>query len=527
MASSSKPTGVHYALITFVLISIVCGLGWLLAYKGSNSISDMRRDLTAAKENADKQSKLASGYYDDIKKLMELTGAKYDSVGDGSNPNTVAGDMLLHIKNYGHALGVVEPTYNGVIVKMSEHLRATMKERDQLKEQLAVELAQFQQKIDEMNAAVSTEKNSREQADKGKVDADNTHKEEQKVKDNDIAELKKEYAALRQEYDDYRDSAEKKEKDQGQRISSLQTINKKLAGELDEKTRPSFEIPDGVIRWIDPVGKKVWISLGEADGLKPRTTFSVYKKTHSGVGRGTVKGAIGGEDIKGSIEVTRVLEANLSEARILHEDLYSPMAKGDPIYSPLWSPGRGEAFSIVGIIDLDGDGKDDRDLFREAVTTAGATIDNDITPQGKLLLNGREPDPYKPQISEKTKFVVIGKIPEVSDTADPDEIATIIKINGLKKDLVEAANERGVRVVSLSDFLSYIGYKPQRRLFVPGSDVPYNLKSGSASAAVGESLGASRKSSGATSGAYSSDKSQKPKNTSNIKGQVFRGGYGK
>src|SRR5207302_5032226 len=127
-------------------------------------------------------------------------------------------------------------------------------------------------------------------------------------------------------------------------------------------------------------------------------------------------------------------------------------------------------------------------------------------PDGKLLVDGRTPDPYKPQISEKTKFVVIGKIPEVTDTADPDEIATIIKINGLKKDLVEAANERGVRVVSLSDFLSYIGYKPQRRLFVPGGDVPYNLKSGSASPAVGESLGGSRKSSGATSGAYSSDK---------------------
>jgi hypothetical protein len=240
-----------------------------------------------------------------------------------------------------------------------------------------------------------------------------------------------------------------------------------------------------------------------------------------------VKGTVGGEDIKGSIEVTRVLEANLSEARILHEDLYSPMAKGDPIYSPLWSPGRGEAFSIVGTIDLDGDGKDDRDLFREAVTTAGATIDNDIRPDGKLLVNDKTPDPYKPQISEKTKFVVIGKIREVSDTADPDEIATILKINALKKDLVEAANERGVRVVSLSDFLSYIGYKPQRRLFVPGSDVPYNLKSGSGSAKVDDSPAARQRSTGSTSGAYSSDKALKPKNTSNMSGKVFRGGYGK
>ena len=31
MASSSKPTGVHYALVFFVLLSIVSGVGWLLA----------------------------------------------------------------------------------------------------------------------------------------------------------------------------------------------------------------------------------------------------------------------------------------------------------------------------------------------------------------------------------------------------------------------------------------------------------------------------------------------------------------
>src|SRR5258708_32156870 len=104
-----------------------------------------------------------------------------------------------------------------------------------------------------MNGAVTAEKGARDTANKGKVDSDNTHKEAQKVKDNDIAELKKEYAALRQEYDDYRDSSEKKDKDQSQRISGLMQINKKIAAELDEKTRPSFEIPDGVIRWIDPV----------------------------------------------------------------------------------------------------------------------------------------------------------------------------------------------------------------------------------------------------------------------------------
>jgi len=199
------------------------------------------------------------------------------------------------------------------------------------------------------------------------------------------------------------------------------------------------------------------------------------------------------------------------------------MAKGDQIYSPLWSSTHDEAFSIVGIVDLDGDGKDDRDLFREIVSTAGATIDNDVDEKGVLRVNGKIED--KPKITERTKFLVIGKIPDIAESADPDEIATIQKILGYQKDLQDAATERGVRVVSLGDFLNYIGYKSQRRLFVPSSDMPYNLKSASHSTGVGDASGSSRTSSGATSGAYSGDKAVKTRsNSADGTGKVFRGG---
>jgi hypothetical protein len=134
-----------------------------------------------------------------------------------------------------------------------------------------------------------------------------------------------------------------------------------------------------------------------------------------------------------------------------------------------------------------------------------------VDPNGELWIRGKKPDEPKPQITEKTKFVVIGKIGEIADTSDPDEQAKITKILTLRKELEDAARERGVRVLSLSDFLVYIGYKTQRRLFVPGGDVPYNLNAGSHSASVKESSGSSRTSTGTTSGAYSGDKSTKAK----------------
>ena len=117
--------------------------------------------------------------------------------------------------------------------------------------------------------------------------------------------------------------------------------------------------------------------------------------------------------------------------------------------------------------------------MNEAVATAGAVIDNDVDEKGILRVNGKIPDDGKPRITEKTKFVVIGKIPEIADTADPDEHGhDPPRSSDLRKELEDAARERGVRVLSLSDFVSYIGYVSRRRLFVPGEDTPLQAEIG-------------------------------------------------
>src|SRR5262249_27864141 len=72
----------------------------------------------------------------------------------------------------------------------------------------------------------------------------------------------------------------------------------------------------------------------------------------------------------------------------------------------------------------------------------------------------------------------IGKVPEIASAAGPDEIADIQKILVRRHELENAARERGVRVISLGDFLNYIGYAPQAHLFSPGANVRYRFKAG-------------------------------------------------
>jgi len=458
--------------------------------------------LEAKARDADSQTKQKLDELDRIKKVL---GALYESVGDENTPNTVLYDLNNHIKQYGG--NVAQPTYNDTIVKLAEALRNMTQTRDQLQEALAREKSLFEQQTSEMNAQLVAEKGARDNADKSKVDADNLHSEELKKKQDDIESQRAALAQLQQEYSEFKDSSEKLEKQQSQRIERLQAFNAKLTAELEQKTRVSYEVEDGHIVWFDPIQKRVWINLGEVDGLRPRTTFSVYKKDHTGVGRGARQYEIGPEDIKGAIEVTRVMGPHQAEARILGDVIYDPIAKGDPIYSPLWSPGRGESISMVGIADLDGDGKSDRDLLHEFVKSSGGTIDNEVDDKGVLFVDGKIPEEEMPQLSEKTKFLVKGKIPDVGSTADPDQREIINRINRLQKEMDQQARERGIRVISLSDFLSFMGYKTQRRLFVPG-DTPYSIKHGARTPSTEESTG-SRSPTGNTSAIYSKDKNRR------------------
>jgi hypothetical protein len=115
------------------------------------------------------------------------------------------------------------------------------------------------------------------------------------------------------------------------RIKELELgISKMLAAHDAEVQAGRAAWPNGRVRLVDPYGKKVWIDLGEADEVDPRTVFDVYSKPQTNVNQSKPAEA-GAVRNKGTVEVTRVLEQKLSEARILKEDPDDPIRRGDPV----------------------------------------------------------------------------------------------------------------------------------------------------------------------------------------------------
>lgn len=128
-------------------------------------------------------------------------------------------------------------------------------------------------------------------------------------------------------------------------------------------------------------------------------------------------------------------------------------------------PGRRNpgAFSLVGTIDIDGDGKSDRDLLRKLVAAARGTIDNEVDDDGNLLIDGSMvPNvgaPPSPRITERTKFLVRGTLPAERAQRTTAAETTARRILDLSGELDRQAHEHGVRIISLKDFLRFIGYE--------------------------------------------------------------------
>lgn len=510
MAASSKPTAIHFFLIGFVLLTVVWVVAWYVEHKYN---LEHVAEWDKAKKDAQESTRAASTALEQIEVLKKLMGNEFEKVGETEpdNPNTVVGAARKNIADFGGDLA--SPSYSATLAKVAEAKKNSIAERDDLRAKLTSQEAEYASLEAKYAAMVAEQKTARDKSEADVVDLNKTKEEQLASKDKDIADQKKAIGDLQLELEQERDANAKKTKELEQKVVNLQVINRKISDELNNVKQVSFEVPDGVVRWVDNVNRLVWINLGEMDNLKKRTSFSVYTKSNAGIARGP-------EDIKGGIEVTRLLGPHLAEARILKDDIFNPMAAGDPIYTPLWSPGRSDRFAFIGKIDTDGDKQSDRELLHEIIATAGAKIDTEVDDEGKRV-GGK--------ISELTKFLVLGEIPKLEDEGDEEQKKVIQKIYEELKALRAEAQEHGVRIISLSDFLNYIGFTTQRRLFRPGESAPYILKEGARSASVDESVG-KRESSGNTAGVYSDRKKPAakaaPSNTRST-GKLFRqGGVG-
>jgi len=458
---------------------------WYMQFREREELVAAARTQEAAASNATSSLRNRNA---ELEAVISKIGHPFDldqiGVGELDNPTKVLGAMQDDIRKYGG--NVAQETYSATIVQLRNELDNVTRRHDQLQNELEQQRQQYLTLQSQYDTKAEGFRTAVTRANSSMQDYVRTYDEMIAAKDSDIATLRSNYSEVLLEKEQEKEAFTAQLKAKEDEITKLKFVNDRIKQELDQMQQTSFERPDATITNVDNATKLVWLNIGSRDNLTKQITFSVYDKNNKGVGRSQ-------EDIKAQIEVTRVWE-DRAEARILKSDVMRPITPGDEVYSPLWEAGRTYYFSFVGFIDLDGDGIYDRELLHDLVRTNGAEIDNEVGDDGEWIVNRG--------VSSNTKFIVVGEIPDPSKTARLDEKEQFEKITQKRTELVNEARLQGTRVISLNDFLAYIGFKPQRRLYIPGlADKEYKLKAGSQSTSVSDSVG-DRSSSGRVSDVF-------------------------
>ena len=516
--AASKPTAVHFSLVFFVMTTLILGLVWYLTYK---EYSTKFAEAETATQEAGQNQTALNNALDDIQTIREKLGYPFEEigVGDEGEQNTVVRALVNDLVTYApeHVQpSAQDPQVAATLQSMGQALANSYSQIQALQAANAdVENRLTQETTTHTNRADQLQ--AEQESSEAQLTALVSERDEKlSEKDREIEKWRSQHREEQVAKEQLRDELERVRRDLSNEITELENVVDFLRDQVNKLENVSFEIPDGHIVRVDNTTGSVWIDLGSYHNLRPQVSFSVYVKAHHGVGRGV-------EDMKAKIEVVQIRDSQLAEARILEEDIERPIQEGDPIYSPIWTAGVEEKFSFVGILDLNGDGESDRELLHDIIKNAGAGIEIMVNDEGKRVDEAGNILTEDSKLTVDTKFLVVGRIPNPLDFAGFDEKQKhALDVQEQHQLLEKEARRQGIRTVNFGDFLNYIGYKAQQRLYVAGEKRPFTLKYGARSASTDEALGANRLSTGQTSRLFNkSRKSGQDQSTGTTSG-LFR-----
>jgi hypothetical protein len=259
-------------------------------------------------------------------------------------------------------------------------------------------------------------------------------KVEQLTKDNDLKTT--EIANLRnqmlQKQDDY-----SKEKE-------MLTAQIRDWRDKAERSETILDHPDGYISYVDYDAREVQLNINRAMGARPQMVMSVFDARSPGVPT---------EKPKGTIELTKVGD-RFSVARVVKTmNPIDPIRTGDIVYSAAWSPNNPTRFALIGKMDVNRDGRDDRQELKRMIEDAGGIVDFDLPPPWV----GKETGKLTPRIDW---YVTDERMPFRDVYLSRSEPVMQMESEMKRRigEVIKEARLDGIRPMPIERLLSFLGY---------------------------------------------------------------------
>lgn len=211
---------------------------------------------------------------------------------------------------------------------------------------------------------------------------------------------------------------------------------------------------DGLVTYVDNSRREIRTNITRRMGARPNMIMAIFDAGAQ---------SMGADKPKGRIKLIQVGE-NDSVAQITNVTTTSnPIREGDQVYSAAWSPGEPLRMALIGKMDIDRDGRDDRGNLIRLIQAAGGIIEYDLPPPGV----GRESG----ELTGQSRWYVIDDRgafrPETnrkeSDAPSADQQAFEEK----RAAAIRKAESLGVQPIRIDRLLSSLGYS--QGMVVPGN----------------------------------------------------------
>jgi hypothetical protein len=217
-----------------------------------------------------------------------------------------------------------------------------------------------------------------------------------------------------------------------------------------DKQETVLDVADGHVTYVDYKRNEVRLNLTKADGIHPQMRFAIFDRGAQGLPTDRPKAMVkiiqvGEKDSLASIETPG------NEFEKSYQTSH-PIYAGDQAYSSVWNPNEPKRIALVGPIDINRAGIDDRRDLKRLIEQAGGTVVYDLPPPRKGVKYGN------PNDLTIAFYVIDERKPIFSDRVKEDTSDEYRQYEDDKKEVINTFRQQGIPPMPVERLLPMLGY---------------------------------------------------------------------
>lgn len=476
-ASSNESQGLKIAVAVFVTLTVILAVTSYFLYSSYARSEGLLLSETDKASKAQRSADEALTQYDEIRKVVGTRATEFDPAKT---------EIATHLKKVDERLAAVVNGVNAAVARaQAAGAKGTELEESIQKARLAVEsfrkepnknyisaldrLVELMENLALVDAELAANEDALKQSlesatsvakqqidvqtkssDDAKADLEkehNDHEQARQVLLTKVDQLTTDLDQARTEIANLTTQLRQVQDEGGTRTAQLTSIIREQRDQL-EKSENVLDRPDGKITFVDYDTKEVHVNLTRSQGARPQMSMTIFDANAPGVPT---------ERPKGNIVLTQVND-RYSIGRIVKvSSPIEPLRIGDIVYSPTWSPNDPMKFALIGKIDVNRDGKDDREDLKRMITSAGGIVEYDLPPPNSGKESGKLSALVAWYVTDDPK-----ERPPLRDSYEGNKsdssIAQQAQFEQRYGEMVKEARLLGIRPISLGRLLAYLGY---------------------------------------------------------------------